>query len=64
MVKEDFSFLDSQNTESYVSVVKTVFIGSQAVGKTNLFTRIDRNVFQEDSKATIGVDFAFKEVKF
>lgn len=64
MVLDDFSFIDSQSNDSYVSVIKTVFIGAQAVGKTNLFTRIDKDQFQRNSKATIGVDFAFKEVSF
>lgn len=64
MISDDFIIENSNSSEEYNQVIKTVFVGSQAVGKTNLFTRIDQDVFREDSKATIGVDFAFKQVQF
>ncbi|KAL1823597.1 hypothetical protein ACET3Z_010375 [Daucus carota] len=42
---------------------KAVLIGDSAVGKSNILSRISRNEFQLDSKPTIGVEFAYRNVK-
>ncbi|KAL8124054.1 ras-related protein RABA6b-like [Apium graveolens] len=42
---------------------KAVLIGDSAVGKSNLLSRISRNEFQLDSKPTIGVEFAYRNIK-
>jgi Ras-related protein Rab-11A len=44
--KDDFNYL-----------FKIVLIGDTAVGKTNLLSKLTKNQFAEDSKATIGVEF-------
>ncbi|KAM0062640.1 putative small GTP-binding protein [Helianthus debilis subsp. tardiflorus] len=42
---------------------KTVLIGDSAVGKSNLLSRFARDEFHIDSKPTIGVEFAYRNVK-
>ncbi|KAM0019484.1 putative small GTP-binding protein [Helianthus debilis subsp. tardiflorus] len=42
---------------------KTVLIGDSAVGKSNLLSRFARDKFHIDSKPTIGVEFAYRNVK-
>jgi small GTP-binding protein len=42
--------------------VKIVLAGESGVGKTNLLLRFARGRFNDDSKATIGVEFATKTV--
>ncbi|CAI0400483.1 unnamed protein product [Linum tenue] len=42
---------------------KTVMIGDSAVGKSNLLSRFSRNEFRVDSKPTIGVEFAYRDVR-
>jgi len=37
---------------------KVVLVGDSGVGKSNLLGRYTRNVFSEDTKSTIGVEFA------
>jgi len=46
----------------YDLLVKIVLIGDTGVGKSNLLTRFTRNEFMIDSKSTIGVEFATKNV--
>ena len=41
---------------------KIIVIGDSSVGKTNLMTRFMKNQFHSESKPTIGVDFATKNV--
>ncbi len=62
--REEFLISEASPGSDYLSIVKIVFLGSQGVGKTNLFTRLDNDNFKADSKPTIGVDFAFKQVRF
>ncbi|KAJ5078721.1 ras-related protein rab11 [Anaeramoeba ignava] len=42
---------------------KIVLIGDGAVGKTNLTTRFCQNEFNSESKSTIGVEFATKQIE-
>ncbi|XP_057460154.1 ras-related protein RABA6b-like [Actinidia eriantha] len=42
---------------------KAVLIGDSAVGKSNLLSRFARDEFLLDSKPTIGVDFAYRNIK-
>ena len=39
---------------------KIVLVGDSGVGKTNILSRFVRDIFTEDSKTTIGVEFATK----
>lgn len=43
--------------ESYDYLFKIVLVGNSAVGKTNILSRLTKNQFLSDSKATIGVEF-------
>lgn len=43
--------------EAFDYLFKIVLIGDSAVGKTNLLSKLTRNEFHKDSKATIGVEF-------
>lgn len=42
---------------------KAVLIGDSAVGKSNLLSRFARDEFHLDSKPTIGVEFAYRNIK-
>ncbi|KAJ8747834.1 hypothetical protein K2173_011543 [Erythroxylum novogranatense] len=42
---------------------KAVLIGDSAVGKSNLLSRFSKNEFRLDSKPTIGVEFAYRNVR-
>ncbi|TYI53432.1 hypothetical protein E1A91_D11G003500v1 [Gossypium mustelinum] len=42
---------------------KAVLIGDSAVGKSNLLSRFAKDEFRLDSKPTIGVEFAYRNVK-
>ncbi|KAH0795112.1 ras-related protein RABA2a [Histomonas meleagridis] len=44
-------------------LLKIVLIGDSGVGKTNLLSQFARNQFCEDSKTTIGVEFATKNIE-
>jgi Ras-related protein Rab-11A len=52
--KEKMAYYDDQS-EDYL--FKVVLIGDSAVGKSNLLSRYARNEFNNNSKATIGVEF-------
>ncbi|KAK9059823.1 hypothetical protein SSX86_020527 [Deinandra increscens subsp. villosa] len=43
---------------------KMVLIGDSAVGKSNLLSRFTKDEFRLDSKPTIGVEFAYRNIKF
>ncbi|KAJ6677084.1 RAS-RELATED PROTEIN RABA6B [Salix viminalis] len=40
-----------------------VLIGDSAVGKSNLLSRFSRDEFRLDSKPTIGVEFAYRNIR-
>merc|ERR1711871_1786230 len=44
-------------------VFKCVIVGDSGVGKSNLMSQWVKNEFTKDSKSTIGVEFATKEIK-
>ena len=48
--------------EDYDFLYKIVMIGDSGVGKSNLLTRFTKNEFSEDTKVTIGVEFATRNV--
>ena len=49
--------------DDYDYIYKLVLIGDSYVGKTNILSRYISNEFNEDSKATVGVEFGSKIVK-
>ena len=46
--------------EEYEMMVKVIIIGDSSVGKTNIISKYLKNIFNEDSKATVGVEFGSK----
>ena len=48
--------------DGYDYLFKIVLIGDSGVGKSNLLTRYCKNDFKIESKTTIGVEFATKNV--
>ncbi|KAF8390008.1 hypothetical protein HHK36_024528 [Tetracentron sinense] len=44
-------------------LLKAVLIGDSGVGKSNLLSRFARDEFRLDSKPTIGVEFAYRNIK-
>ncbi|KAE8669803.1 Ras-related protein RABA1i [Hibiscus syriacus] len=48
--------------EEYDYLFKLVLIGDSGVGKSNLLTRFTKNEFTLDSKPTIGVEFATRNI--
>ncbi|KAI8989307.1 small GTPase rab11-3 [Pilobolus umbonatus] len=49
--------------EAYDYLFKIVIIGDSGVGKSNLLLRYTADEFMEDSRSTIGVEFATKSLK-
>lgn len=52
----------ARNDDSFDYVFKIVLVGDSGTGKTNLLSRFTRNVFNRDSRTTLGVEFASKQV--
>ena len=48
--------------DEYDYLFKVVLIGDSGVGKSNLLGRFTRNEFSNDSKSTIGVEFATRSI--
>ena len=46
--------------EDYDMMAKIILIGDSSVGKTNIMSKYLKNQFQENSKATVGVEFGSK----
>ena len=49
--------------EEYDMIFKIVIIGDTGVGKPNLLLRYTKGEFRLDSKSTIGVEYAVKQVQ-
>ncbi|KAI8643193.1 GTP-binding protein [Parasitella parasitica] len=49
--------------DSYDYLFKIVIVGDSGVGKSNLLLRYTSDEFLEDSRSTIGVEFATKSIK-
>ncbi|KAK3580752.1 hypothetical protein CHS0354_023033 [Potamilus streckersoni] len=49
--------------EQYDFIWKIVLVGDSGVGKTNLLSRFTRNEFNIESKSTIGVEFATRNLQ-
>lgn len=49
--------------DQYDFIWKVVLVGDSGVGKTNLLSRFTRNKFNAESKTTIGVEFATRNVQ-
>lgn len=47
----------------YDYLFKIVLIGDSGVGKSNVLSRFTRNTFNQDSKSTIGVEFATRTIQ-
>ncbi|XP_064595929.1 ras-related protein rab-11.1-like [Liolophura sinensis] len=58
---EDFRELSGES-DQYDFIWKVVLVGDSGVGKTNLLSRFTRNEFNAESKSTIGVEFATRNV--
>ena len=48
--------------QEYDYLFKIVLIGDSGVGKSQLLSRFTKNEFNLESKATIGVEFATKNI--
>ena len=55
--------MDDSFDEDCDYLFKAVLIGDSAVGKSNLLSRFAKNEFRFDSKPTIGVEFAYRNIK-
>ena len=49
--------------EEYEMMAKVILIGDSSVGKTNIMSKYLKNQFNENSKATVGVEFGSKLFK-
>ncbi|MCL7030735.1 hypothetical protein MKW94_021724 [Papaver nudicaule] len=54
---------DAFNDDECDYLFKAVLIGDSGVGKSNLLWRFSRNEFRLDSKPTIGVEFAYRNIR-
>jgi Ras-related protein Rab-11A len=52
-----------ESNEEYKMIFKVVIVGDSGVGKTNILLRYLKNEFNEESKATVGVEFGTKKMK-
>lgn len=55
--------MDSSFDEECDYLFKAVLIGDSAVGKSNLLSRFAKDEFCLDSKPTIGVEFAYRNIR-
>ena len=53
----------TEEEEDYEMMIKIILIGDSAVGKTNIMGKYLKGAFQENSKATVGVEFGSKLFK-
>lgn len=54
--------MDSDSENEYDLLYKIVLVGDSGVGKSNLLSRWAMNDFNEETKSTIGVEFAAKNI--
>ena len=54
--------MDSDN-DAYDHLFKIVMVGDTEVGKSNLIQRFTRDEFSQDSRTTIGVEFAMSSIR-
>jgi len=54
--------LISMKAEQYDFLLKIVIVGDSGVGKSNILTRFTKNEFSVETKSTIGVEFATKNL--
>ena len=59
----DFTEITDEEIDTQ-DLIKLVFLGDSGVGKTNIMSRFSNDIFNMNSKPTIGVDFAVKTIKF
>ena len=55
--------MDTGSQEEYDYLFKVVLIGDSGVGKSNLLSRFTRNEFSLETKTTIGVEFATRNIQ-
>lgn len=56
--------MNQEANEKFDYLFKIVIIGDASVGKSKIISRLVKNEFTQESKPTIGVDFATKTFKF
>ena len=52
----------SDDNEVYDQLFKIIIVGNSGVGKSNILGRYIKNEFNEETKSTVGVEFASKKV--
>eukprot|EP00029_Vermamoeba_vermiformis_P003907 TRINITY_DN14441_c0_g1_i1.p1 TRINITY_DN14441_c0_g1~~TRINITY_DN14441_c0_g1_i1.p1 ORF type:complete len:241 (-),score=80.49 TRINITY_DN14441_c0_g1_i1:92-778(-) len=52
-----------EEQDQYDHLFKIVVIGDSGVGKSNLISRYTTNIFREEARTTIGVEFGHKTIK-
>lgn len=58
----NFNLRMNKQEKEHDHLYKIVLIGDSAVGKSNILSRFTKNEFNAESKTTIGVEFATKNV--
>jgi small GTP-binding protein len=65
-VRFETFYLDSQESDNEIDdtnlIFKVLIIGNQGYGKTSIVQRLSTGTFSSHYRATIGVDFALKEI--
>lgn len=62
-MKNSSVFMVDSVDEDCDYLFKAVLIGDSGVGKSNLLSRFSKGEFRLDSKPTIGVEFAYRNIK-
>ena len=52
-----------EDSEIYEHLYKIIIVGNSGVGKSNILGRYITNEFKQDTKSTVGVEFASKKLK-
>ena len=53
----------ADDSENYEQLYKIIIVGDSGVGKSNILGRYVNNIFKQDTKSTVGVEFASKKIK-